>query len=253
MSVSTVSPRVNTPAVAPQAQAQTQLKTLSSAKASAQGLRPAWSSPAQDGFTSAAARPMSASATGAANTGAANTGAASMIGPMREAAVGGRQLTADEKKTLEGVFGKGLDTSKLRVATAPQALFDKLPRETPAFTVGNTIVVNPKYTLDNAMLVHEAAHAWQFQNGGVDYLPKALVAQNLGQGYDWQKGLASGRSFSSLNPEQQAQMLQDAFTSGYFTSGSFKAGGTDYTAVMDAAMKDVRAGKGASTTWDTTK
>ena len=81
------------------------------------------------------------------------------------------------------------------------------------FCLGNTIYLPPGATAHTPkmdVLVHEAGgHAWQYQNGGTDYLSEALVAQlleqlGLGEGYDYSNELAAGTSWDELNPEQQA-------------------------------------------------
>lgn len=167
----------------------------------------------------------------------------------------GVPLTGQQKAELEKIYGPGVDTSKITIVTGSPAVFDTLEaagRYTPAYTVGNTIVVNPKdQPIPNALLVHETAHVWQYQNGGGDYFPKALVGQGLGQAYNWEQGIADCRSWDQLNPEQQAEMIQDAYKARYFETGKFIGpDGKDYTAQMDAAMAQVRAGQGTSQKWD---
>jgi hypothetical protein len=49
-----------------------------------------------------------------------------------------------------------------------------------------------------------------------------LLAQTFGDGYDFGKALSQGKPWAKMNPEQQAQMVQDAFRGVYFdTLGAF--------------------------------
>lgn len=87
------------------------------------------------------------------------------------------------------------------------------------FTSGNTIYLKdhgPSHPEHMSTLVHEVTHVWQHQHGGSDYKLEALWAQSFGEGYVWQNGVAEGKSWVELNPEQQAQLIQDAWDAGYF-------------------------------------
>jgi hypothetical protein len=157
----------------------------------------------------------------------------------------GRKLSSDEIATLRQVYGDSIDYSQLRIKEGKSGLFSTTGR---AFTHGNTIYIPPEnLPLTKDLLVHESAHVWQHQNGGTDYMSEALVAQYLGDGYEFEKGLKEGKSWSQLNPEQQAEFLQQAQLSGYFDGPNrrFVYNGTDYTEQLKAALEQVRAGKGA--------
>jgi hypothetical protein len=65
--------------------------------------------------------------------------------------------------------------------------------------------------------VSEATHAWQFQNGGTDYMSEALASQAFGKGYRWAAD-AGNTPWQRLEPEQQ-----DAFLSYAELSGAFQA------------------------------
>ncbi len=161
-----------------------------------------------------------------------------------------------EKKTRvhpvrggERALGQTQDVySSVRIKEGNSGLFTaaKQPR---AFTHGNTIYIPPDdLPLTDDLLVHEMAHVWQHQNGGTDYMSEALWAQNVGDGYNFKKGIDEGKSWSELNPEQQAQLLQQAQLSGFFNpppGKRFEFKGTDYTDYLLVALKQVRAGKGA--------
>ncbi|NTX01108.1 MULTISPECIES: DUF4157 domain-containing protein [Myxococcus] len=175
--------------------------------------------------------------------------------------VEGQALTDAQKKDLKGVFGDSVDLDKVSVVNGPAALFDNLTRYTPAFTVGNKILVNPtkqdgssNFPPSKDLLTHEATHVWQYQNHGADYAAKALVAQSAGQGYNWEEGIKSGKKWGDLNPEQQGELIQDAVKQGYFDGKRpfVGEGGKDHTAYLDDAVKQLREGKG-DPNWDFSK
>jgi len=157
----------------------------------------------------------------------------------------GRKLTDDEITELKKVYGDTIDYSKVRIKEGDAGLFSLTGR---AFTHGDTIYV-PKddLPLTKDLLVHEMGHVWQHQNGGTDYMSEALVGQYLGDGYKFEKGIQEGKSWSELNPEQQAELLQQAYLSGFFNSPGrrFVYNGTDYTDYLNEALRQVRAGQGA--------
>jgi hypothetical protein len=159
----------------------------------------------------------------------------------------GRKLTGDEIETLRKVYGDSIDYSQMRIKEGDSGLFSKTGR---AFTHGNTIYI-PKedLPLTKDLLVHESAHVWQHQNGGTDYMSEALWAQNFGDGYEYEKGLDEGKSWSQLNPEQQAEFLQQAQRLGFIDNTDpnrrFIVNGKDYTAQLNEALRQVRAGQGA--------
>jgi hypothetical protein len=164
----------------------------------------------------------------------------------------GRELTAAEEAELRKVYGDSVDYSEIRVKEGQSGLLTLPDR---GFCLGNTIYLPPGATANTSkmdVLVHEVGHAWQYQNGGTDYLSEALVAQlldqlGLGPGYDYSNDLASGASFDELNPEQQAQLIQDAYHSGYFDdpeNNQVFVGGVDYSNYMYEVYEDLLAGEG---------
>ena len=157
----------------------------------------------------------------------------------------GRKLSSTEIETLRKVYGDAIDYSSMRIKEGSSGLFSTTGR---AFTHGNTIYIPPEnMPMTPDLLVHESAHVWQHQNGGTDYMSEALVAQHIGDGYDFEKGLDAGKGWDELNPEQQGEFLQQAQLSGFFdTPGArFEFNGKDYTAQLNDALAQVRAGKGA--------
>ncbi len=113
-----------------------------------------------------------------------------------------------------------------------------------ARTVGDTIYI-PEGKLTPDLLDHESTHVWQFQHGGDDYMGEALYGQSLGEGYDYQQGIDEGKSWSELNPEQQAELIQEAYKNGFFDTGMW-SGRPDLTAYMNDVLTQLRAGNGAT-------
>jgi len=187
---------------------------------------------------------------------AVETSAKEALQKFQDAAakLSGEPLSPEQKKDLKGVFGDSVDLDKVRVVKGPAELFDHLPRHVPAVTIGNKVVVNPKdFPPSKDLLAHEATHVWQYQNHGMDYAAKALVAQNAGDGYDWQKGVSEGKKWGDLNPEQQGQLIQDAYEAGYFDGKRpITLDGKDYTSFIDESVKQLREGKG-DPNWDFSK
>ncbi len=129
-----------------------------------------------------------------------------------------RPLSEYELTMVRKVFGAGLRYPPIRLSR--MGSFIATINGNRAYTYGNTIKLPAKayIRLDMypSLLVHELVHVWQFQREGWSYIPDALIAQTTGDGYDFAKGLRQGKSFRKMNPEQQAQMIQDAFRGSYF-------------------------------------
>ena len=163
----------------------------------------------------------------------------------------GRELTADEIAFLRTVYGDSIDYSQVTVKEGNAGLFSLSDR---AFGLGNTLYAKGS-DVDEDLLVHEMAHVWQFQNGGSDYMLEALVSQQWGKGYDWQRSVPN-TPWRDLEPEQQAQLLEDAYAYGTFTPGDpnyhtfcYDTNGDgeveDLTVYLEETMHQVRSGQGA--------
>jgi hypothetical protein len=160
-----------------------------------------------------------------------------------------RGLKPEEITELRKVYGDSVDYSQVRVHDNVK---DGLVGSNRAMTLGNDIYMPGDRTSDSsyaATLVHEMGHVWQGQNGGPDYATKAIEAQLTGPGggYDWEAGVKAGQSWGQLNPEQQAELIQNAYESGYFNSPgqTFTYNGTDYTDYVRSAVDQMRNRQGA--------
>jgi hypothetical protein len=154
----------------------------------------------------------------------------------------GRPLAPAEIELLRTLFGEAIDYRAVRVKEGAAGLLT-LPRR--PFVLADTIYVPPGVRLRPALLVHEATHVWQHQRRGTGYLSAALLAQHLGEGYDYLPALRRGRSWEALNPEQQAQLLEDAWRSGCVgCERPFAVAGEDWSEPLSAALDEVRAAGG---------
>ncbi len=152
-----------------------------------------------------------------------------------------RELSQEEKELLRKVYGKSINVDVIRVVEGGSGL---LTQTNDAITLGNTIHLAAGKKLTPDLLAHEVGHVWQYQQGGTDYMLKALWGQLIGEGYDTSKPLARGDDFAKWNPEQQAQLVQDLVRSGYF--GPFATLPPGVTKeVAEAALASIRAGRGA--------
>ncbi len=143
-------------------------------------------------------------------------GATSAVQTLVGAEKPGRPLTEDEIASLRTVYGDSIDYSQIQVKEDVGGLLGMSGR---AFTIGNTIYIPEGAETTDSLLVHEAGHAWQFQHGGLDYISDALIGRYLGgEGYNIGLALVDGKSWDELNPEQQAELLEQAFLNGFFES-----------------------------------
>lgn len=129
-----------------------------------------------------------------------------------------RSLSESELQQARKVFGSGLNYTPVRVEK--MGSFTEFLNGSRAYTMGNIINLPGKAhaypTQYVSIIIHELVHVWQYQHGGWGYVPNAVLSQTFGGGYDFAKALRQGKSWAKMNPEQQAQMIQDAFRGVYF-------------------------------------
>ncbi len=123
-----------------------------------------------------------------------------------------RPLSEREKQLARPIFGRSINYGRVRI---DQHAFAG-PRQFGLCYV-SFYHINSWGRMDDALLIHELAHVWQYQRLGIAYIPRALYAQHTPEGYDYggaeglQAALAAGRSFHSFNLEQQADIVADYF------------------------------------------
>jgi hypothetical protein len=174
-----------------------------------------------------------------------------------------KPLTQQEREVLKRIYGDSIDLDMVRVKRGGSTDWAGMA----AHVVGNTIYMPDHYydasgnlTKDGIeTLAHEAGHVWQNQNGGGDYLHRALLAQGIAAlqsgsrngAYEWREGFAEGKSFDELNPEQQASLIEDIGKALLNGNGVVEAtdwdkdlSAAEFQYVMDAWAR-VRQGDGA--------
>jgi hypothetical protein len=133
-----------------------------------------------------------------------------------------RPLTQPEIDYATDVYLDSIDYTKITI-TRDSVLALGAPR-----TIGNTIHLKSDWghfkddTLELTetgllTLIHEMGHVWQYQNGGLAYIPLSLLAQvkaavsggDRGGAYDWRAAHAAGTPWEEWNPEQQAEAIED--------------------------------------------
>jgi hypothetical protein len=172
-----------------------------------------------------------------------------------------RGLNASERAYLESIYGDSIDYDLIRIKEGG-SLTDRLPASN---TVGNTVYLQSNLFDPNGNLTpeglitlgHEAGHVWQNQNGGGDYIHNALFAQAWAEktsgdrngAYEWRSALSHGESFTTMNAEEQAEVMsaigQALANDGMITAAdgvtAAGGGGVPYTPAELAFLREVAA------------
>ncbi|WP_372015262.1 eCIS core domain-containing protein [Pseudoxanthomonas sp. 10H] len=131
-----------------------------------------------------------------------------------------RSLSGTEKTYLYEIFRDSVDYDDVTI-TRGSAFSAGAAR-----TIGNTInLQDEQFTgdtmdlSDDGMLVlaHEMGHVWQYQNGGLDYIPSSLIPQlraaitggDRNAAYDWRSAVRNHVDWADWNAEQQAECISD--------------------------------------------
>jgi len=177
----------------------------------------------------------------------------------------GRSLKPEEIELLRSMYGDSIDYSKVVIKQGNLGAIEWFDSDRP-FVIGNTIYIPSKSwaylgadgSLEDNTLVHEMMHVWQYQNGGIDYLSKAIYTQLWGPsnpkgigndtGYYYNQDVVDGKPFEKLSPEQQAMLIEDAFKLGVLPPQNppiqFSINGVDCTRYVLAAWEMVKRGQG---------
>ncbi|WP_222928165.1 DUF4157 domain-containing protein [Luteimonas viscosa] len=131
-----------------------------------------------------------------------------------------RGLSGTEKDYLREIFHGSVDYDAVTI-TRGSALSAGAAR-----TTGNTINLQDEHfsgdTLElsdagTLVLAHEMGHVWQYQNGGLAYIPSSLVPQlvaavsggDRNAAYDWRDAVRNRIDWADWNAEQQAECISD--------------------------------------------
>lgn len=170
-----------------------------------------------------------------------------------------RPLNEQEIAELRSVYGDTVDYSQIRIKEGHLGIANGLAPH----TIGNTIYIPQRdgqqrtVAQRNNLLVHEAAHVWQYQNGGTDYISESLWHQAVGAigsgnrdaAYEFEGAIRNGTTWADLNPEQQGHLIDEAYNRGMFSNPNatfLAADGTDITTQVRAAINEMRNGRGAA-------
>ena len=123
-----------------------------------------------------------------------------------------RPLLPDEIEKVEQIFGKTLNTNRIRI---DESAF--LGPRTKHFAYVSFYTINAWGNMSDDTFIHELTHIWQYKQLGSVYIPRALKAQFSSEGYDY-GGLAnlllairSGRGLEHFNVEQQGDIIADYY------------------------------------------
>jgi hypothetical protein len=133
-----------------------------------------------------------------------------------------RALTGPEREYAHDVFLDSIDYTEIEI-TRDSVFALGAPR-----TIGNTIHLKSDWghfkddTLEltdkgRLTLIHEMGHVWQYQNGGLAYIPESLWSQftasvsggSRNLAYDWRAMHDAHTPWEEWNPEQQAEAIED--------------------------------------------
>jgi hypothetical protein len=154
-----------------------------------------------------------------------------------------RGLNARELDIARPVFEGSLDLDRVTVRSPVRGLVGISGR---AFVIENAIFVPAAYLpLAPAVLIHELVHVWQHQHGGHSYIADSLHAQLLGEGYALGRAANEQRSWHALNCEQQASLIEEAHSQGFFEGQPVRIFGRDVTEWAARAVEELRAGRGS--------
>ncbi len=120
-----------------------------------------------------------------------------------------RWLTQTEKKLAQPIFQSSVNLESVqiietRVVNAPT-------------TLGNNIRVGPGQSMNNATLIHELTHVWQYQTQGNRYISDSLyhqtaaIVQTGSRSAAYKLVIIPKQSFYRYTAEQQAMIVENYF------------------------------------------
>ena len=174
-----------------------------------------------------------------------------------------RGLSAEERALAAEIFADSLVCEPVRLTRdsvmalgAPKAIGNTIHlRSDWGHFVGDTLSLTRE---GRVTLIHELVHVWQFQNGGLAYIPSSLVAQlsawlqtgSRGGAYRWRQALERARPWHAWNPEQQAQAVEEfAGSSWRIASGRGTPSDVQIVTLLTPVVAQLRQGEGAARFW----
>jgi hypothetical protein len=172
-----------------------------------------------------------------------------------------RKLTTREISDAREIFQNSVEYGEIEITR------DSLYAVGAPRTIGNTIHLKSDWghflgsTLEltdqgRETLIHELTHVWQYQNGGLAYIPQSIIAQiraaigsgSRGAAYDWRQAHRAGQAWNTWNPEQQAEMVEN-YNTALQRIRSGRGAGEDYQTVSMALpyLEAIRRREGAPT------
>jgi hypothetical protein len=174
-----------------------------------------------------------------------------------------RALTGAEVDLAASIFADSLDCTPVRLTRdsvmafgAPKALRNTIHlRSDWHHFVGDSLNLTPE---GRQTLIHELAHVWQYQNGGLAYIHGSLSAQlvawartgSRGGAYRWRDAWQAQHPWMAWNPEQQAQAVEE-YASAQWRIADGEGTPMDARTVEMLAenIEKVRRGEGATRFW----
>lgn len=133
-----------------------------------------------------------------------------------------RSLTEAEKNYARPIFHDTVDYDKITITRdsvyatgAPRTIRNTIHLLTSwSHFQGDTLELTEK---GRFTLIHEMGHVWQFQNGGLAYIPSSLIPQAVAwitggdrnKAYQWTEAHKTGLPWNKWNAEQQAQAIEE--------------------------------------------
>lgn len=157
-----------------------------------------------------------------------------------------RKLTEREIKMASAVFGEALQYRKILIDSRSIVCRHKTIEAFVTFEI-----INYRQKLDDAVLMHELVHVWQFQHFGAIYLALAWRAHRAERVYDYggEYGLITamweGRQLLDFSVEQQAEIVEYSFRIDQGTEQVSPLGRQAYTYFV-RQLHDPLAGLSAS-------
>ena len=127
-----------------------------------------------------------------------------------------RGLLPEEREYLETIFGNSLDYDEIEIQIGGtiESAFNLR-----AHAIGNTIYMPESNFTDGVLtesgldlLAHEAAHVWQYQNDGANYIEEAVFSyfddwrDDSNDAYDFTTAIENMTPWDEMTPDHQAEI-----------------------------------------------